>query len=95
MAMTLPTENTPLYVINFCAGQNNYTLDDLAILQFIGIRNYGKSSHDYYASFVVFDDGIPSCDDVSSLFLHLKFMMTFHLVMTFHNMMIAHHDDMN
>ena len=29
MAMTLPTENTPLYVINFCAGQNNYTLDDL------------------------------------------------------------------
>ena len=67
----------------------------------IGIRNYGKSSHDYYASFVVFDDGIPSCDDVSSLFLHLKFMMTFHHVMTFHNMMIAHHmmifhhDDMN
>ena len=27
--MTLPTENTPLYVINFFAGQNNYTLDDL------------------------------------------------------------------
>ena len=39
--------------------------NNVAIVQFIGNQNYGKSSYDYNPSLIVFVDDITSYDDIA------------------------------